>query len=279
MDEQDGKDLVLYHKNCSDGHCAAWVARKVLPNATLVPVNHGQEPPEVEGRDVYILDFSYKRKTLLEMQKRARSLTVIDHHKTAAEDLKGLSFCVFDMTKSGAALTWEYFKNKLKGEVPWLVSYTEDRDLWKFDLPCSREISAALDSFPFDFRIWDALERLYPASDITNSRLVSDGRAILRYQHQMISSIVQHARDAELDGTKIKAVNTSCIWCQVANELARGASFGVAWYLREDGEYVYSLRSNDEGADVSKIADKFGGGGHPHSAGFTSHEQVLRWAS
>lgn len=277
MDEIDGyKDLVLYHKNCTDGHCAAWVTRKVLPNAVFMPVSHGQEPPDVKGKDVYILDFAYKRKTLLEMQKRAKSLVVIDHHKTAAADLEGLSFCVFDMSKSGATLAWEYFKKRLKGEMPWLVSYTEDRDLWKFDLPLSKEINAALDSYPFDFRMWDALERLYPSSNILNSPLVTEGRSILRFQDRLIDTILQHARTAELGGIKVKAANTSCIF-EAANRLAQDAPVGVTWYLREDGMYVYSLRSTDEGMDVSELAGRFGGGGHPHSAGFTSSELVLKW--
>ena len=32
--------------------------------------------------------------------------------------------------------------------------------------------------------------------------------------------------------------------------------------------FVFSLRSEEGGLDVSEIAKKFGGGGHKHSAGF-----------
>lgn len=52
------KPLVLYHANCWDGFCAAWIARKALGECNFVPVQYGQDPPEVGNREVYILDFS-----------------------------------------------------------------------------------------------------------------------------------------------------------------------------------------------------------------------------
>ena len=59
-------------------------------------------------RTVFIVDFSYPRTILEEMEESAESLVVIDHHKTAEEDLRGLDYCHFDMTHSGAYLAWEY---------------------------------------------------------------------------------------------------------------------------------------------------------------------------
>jgi oligoribonuclease NrnB/cAMP/cGMP phosphodiesterase (DHH superfamily) len=280
MDEQDGsKTLVIYHAACNDGFCAAWCARKAHPNAQFYPAMHGQMPPDVTGRDVFILDFAYKRKTLLEMKAKAKSITVIDHHKTAAEDLKGLAFCIFDMSKSGASLAWNYF---CKGEAPWIVSYTEDRDLNKWNLPFSREINAAMNSYPFDFKAWDALERIYPTAQITNSPLVAEGKTVLRFQERLIESILNHAKPVILDGHKVMAANTSCIFSEVANRLAQENLFGVAWYKREDGKFVHSLRSKqlpkDDPmyVDVSSIAASHGGGGHPHSAGFETTEMILQ---
>ena len=53
------KPLVLYHANCPDGFCCAWIARKKFgPELDLVPAQYGDDPPNVVGRDVYILDFS-----------------------------------------------------------------------------------------------------------------------------------------------------------------------------------------------------------------------------
>ena len=90
---------------------------------------------------VYVLDFSYPRNTVIELWKN-HSLTLLDHHKTAQESLTGLPGCLVDLSKSGAALSWQHFHPDQK--MPDLLAYVQDRDLWKFELPNSREISLHL---------------------------------------------------------------------------------------------------------------------------------------
>jgi len=46
-------------------------------------------PPDVTGKDVILVDFSYKRPILDEMKSKAASILILDHHKTAMEDLQG----------------------------------------------------------------------------------------------------------------------------------------------------------------------------------------------
>jgi oligoribonuclease NrnB/cAMP/cGMP phosphodiesterase (DHH superfamily) len=209
------------------------------------------------------------------MKEKAKSLIVLDHHKSAAEDLNGLDFCVFDMKKSGAHVVWDYF---FKGkEPPWLVQYTEDRDLYAWELPHSREVNAALSGYPFDFQTWDNLDRMISLNDLYSSHceFVQDGAAICRFQNLQVENIIKNAREMKLDDYKIMAANTSVGFSDVAGRLARDCLFGVAWYLREDGKYVYSLRSENRKFDVSKLATKFNGGGHFSSAGFSSDKFVL----
>jgi len=59
-------NLVIYHANCMDGVAAAWVAMNALVEpAEFIAAQYGQEPPDVLSKDVYILDFSYKRDVLI----------------------------------------------------------------------------------------------------------------------------------------------------------------------------------------------------------------------
>ena len=45
------KTLVIYHAGCYDGHCAAWIASKVLPPGTeFVPAHHGTGDRLAQGR-------------------------------------------------------------------------------------------------------------------------------------------------------------------------------------------------------------------------------------
>lgn len=269
--------LVLYHADCNDGFCAAWVTRQAMPNAEFVPVQYGQEPPPTAGRRVYILDFSYPRETMLAIAKDAEFLFVGDHHKTANDALAGFAlqvwddfqktvFVHFDMEKSGGRLAWEHF---FPGKPsPWLVEYTEDRDLWRWKLLASKEVSAALASYPRDFELWDDLDARGIISNSPPDTLVAEGRAILRYQSQVVDSLCSKASEIELDGHKVLCVNATTLISEVAGKLAEGRPFGVTWFEDANGDRIYSLRSRGGGVDVSEIAKKHGGGGHRNAAGF-----------
>jgi uncharacterized protein len=259
--------LVLYHASCPDGHCAAWVAHLVLGDgAQYVPVQYGQDAPDVAGRDVYVVDFSYKRAVLEKMASTAARLIVLDHHKTAREELADVhlacpGFVRFDMGKSGGRLTWEHFFPGQK--APWLVDYTEDRDLWRWKLPHSREVSAALASRPRTFPEWDGLHESGRFDG-----LVAEGAAVLRYQEQLVESLCATAREVDVGGEKVLAANTPVLISEVAGKLAAGRPFGAVWFVRSDGKTQWSLRSRDGGVDVSEVARKRGGGGHRNAAGF-----------
>ena len=49
--------------------------------------------------------------------------------------------------------------------------------------------------------------------------------------------------------------------------MAQGEPF-AACYWDTERTRIFSLRSADEGVDVSVIATAYGGGGHQHAAGF-----------
>jgi uncharacterized protein len=258
------KPLIIYHGGeCRDGFCAAWIIHRLRPDAELYPAIYGQDPPDVAGRDVDILDFSYPRDVLLAMEESARSLFVLDHHASAQKDLSDLPFCTFNMNKSGARLTWDLFG---LGPSPWLVDYTEDRDLWRHALPYSKEINAALRSYPLDFDVWDDLAKRDPYS------LIHEGTAIRRAEKQIIDTHIRNAKVIELGGHKIMAVNATVFFSEIAGELAKGRPFGACFFERHDGKRQWSLRSDENGVDVSEVAKQFGGGGHKQSAGF---EQVV----
>ncbi len=149
------KVYVLYHGNCPDGFGAAFVAWLTYgTRAEYIPVSYGKPVPVMEDRStVYIVDFSYPREVLLELKSRMATLVVLDHHATAAEDLKGLDFCTFDMERSGAMLAWRFFRPE--EPEPTFIRYLQDRDLWKFEMPLSREVSMAVRSYPYDFEVWE----------------------------------------------------------------------------------------------------------------------------
>jgi uncharacterized protein len=261
--------LCIYHGLCADGFTAAWVVWKYFGegNVDFHAGKHGDPPPEVEGREVYIVDFSYRRPVVEEMARDARKLTVIDHHVTAAQDLQGLIQSgavdgVFDMEKSGCLLTWEwFFKDR---QPPPALLAVSDRDLWRFELPWTREIFSALTSYPYEFEIWDTLME---AGRLESLR--QDGVALSREQQKDIAEIIAAGSHLiTIAGHTVPACNVPSIWASDAgNILSQGHPFAACFWI--DGEKIaFSLRSGPGGLDVSEIAKRFGGGGHKHAAGF-----------
>jgi oligoribonuclease NrnB/cAMP/cGMP phosphodiesterase (DHH superfamily) len=250
-------DIVLYHADCLDGFGAAWAIWKQFPSATFTPVKHGLPPPPgLSGRKIVIVDFSYPRETLEAMAKDAASVLVLDHHVTAEKALAGLPYVCFDQKKSGAVLAWEWAHRQ---PAPWLLLHIQDKDLWQWALPGSREINAALSSHPYDFRLWDSF---------TKDKLVEEGRAILRYEHEMVSKLVAEKTLVTFQGQTVPAVQSAILNSQIGERLSGRFPFVIIWHDR-DGRRYFSLRSREDGPDVEAIAKQHGGGGHTHAAGFS----------
>lgn len=266
------KPLVLYHANCWDGFCAAWVARMALGDIEARPVQYGQSAPDVAGREVYILDFCYPSHVLGEMADKAAFILVLDHHATAAAELGAIPVTLsnfrakFESDKSGGRMAWEHFAHIGGWEgmpSPWLVDYTEDRDLWRHALPASEEVNAALRSYPLDFALWDNF-----AQDFSPKTFATEGTAIRRREQQIVADHVRNARMKMVGGHVVPVVNATVLFSEIAGTLAKGQPFAACYFDRADGKRQWALRSTGEGLDVSAIAKQFGGGGHKQAAGF-----------
>ena len=269
----------IYHANCADGFGAAWVVRKALgPDVEFHAAHYGEPAPDVTGKNVIIVDFSYKYEALVALADKAASVLVIDHHKTAMADLlavppaelhyeahkknsSGKLHALFDMTHSGAGLTWDFF---FPGQPrPALINHIEDRDLWQFKLPGTREIMANLFSYPQDFATWDHLF----AHDINVIRL--DGVAINRQHQKTVADLVRTTKRRMLiGGHDVPVANLPYMFASDAGHLmAEGELFSGSYFDTPEGR-TFSLRSRDAGMDVSEIAKQYGGGGHRNAAGF-----------
>jgi len=259
--------MVLYHAGCPDGFGSAWsFYKKYGDKADYIPVRHGEQPPDVRNKTVFIVDFSYPRPILEEMHGAANSLMVLDHHKTAQDSLAGLDYCHFDMSHSGAYLAWSYLFGE--EDVPLLIQYIEDRDLWRWSLKSSEEILSAIDSYPKNFQTWDQLDnQLDRLGSETWFRLYLEGSAILRYKNCLIQSLKAKRHKVKICGEEIKVVNAPFFQSEIASQLSEGEPYAAAYYFNGEG-YFFSLRSSETGKDVSEIAKKFGGGGHKRASGF-----------
>ena len=272
--------MVIYHGNCADGFSAAWCFwRRYRNGADYVAGVYGKPPPDVTGRDVYLVDFSYKRAVVEEMLRTARRVTLIDHHKTAIDDLLPLKsdmaatnnngmgdnfgwFC--DLNRSGATLAWDYL---FPGEDrPLLLGHVEDRDLWRFKLPGTREIQAFVFSHEYSFELWD---KLMSADQVELLKMTAAGAAIERKHHKDVAELVAVCKRRMVIGAYDVPVASLpyTLVSDAAHLMAQGEPFAACYWDTAEGR-VFGLRATDEGVDVSEVAKQYGGGGHAKAAGF-----------
>lgn len=265
-------DMCIYHGNCADGFAAAWVVWKFHnKNAEFVKGIYGQSPPDVTGKRIVLVDFSYKRGVLVEMASKATHILVLDHHKSAEADLQDLPDNVkvyFNMKYSGAMISWKYFKG---GKPPTLINHIQDRDLWSFNLDGTKEIQAAVFARPYEFDVWNKM------MSMSVEELRKEGEILLKNHHKNIDEFIETtAHELEIGGFKVPAFNGPYQWgSDGAHKLCHGVPFAAYYYFTNNGNVIFGLRSEEDGEDVSKIAASYGGGGHEHAAGFTTTREDL----
>jgi hypothetical protein len=172
--------LVLYHWPCFDGAgaaLAAWLHLAPLAAATggapaagplfiPHPVTRALDPATLPGlgpaSTVYLLDYAGPPGFAASLAALAGRVVVLDHHKTAAEELgRGGAGrppnleVMLDRHRSGAGLAAAHFfpasgPAALPPGVARLLAAIEDGDLWKWDRGDSKSIYAGLGAAALD---------------------------------------------------------------------------------------------------------------------------------
>ncbi len=262
------KNYVLYHASCFDGSGAAYAAWRALgdTDTAYIPVQYGEAPPEMDsGSNIYIVDFSYPKDVLTGLLDASEKLVVLDHHKTAKEALEGFPGAVFDMDKSGAVLAWEYFHQEVP--VPTLLYHIQDRDLWRWKISKTKEVTAGLRLIK-DFRDYDGLvgdEDLWAKNFLRgDSKVQFDDMEIEAALKKVVITPYGH-------GTPYKCglLNTTVLISEIGSAICTRlpVDFSLSYFIEKTGDIVFSFRSVGD-FDVSVLAKEMGaGGGHRSAAG------------
>lgn len=263
--------LIIYHADCLDGLGAAWSAFCKLGNqCRYLPAHYGDAIPHFEsGSTIYILDYSYPPQLLLDASNKADRIILIDHHITAMDQyvnffkLHTLPENVsinFDMSRSGCVLAWQYFFHDVK--IPKILLHIEDRDLWRFKMDGTREITTALyEKMPINFA---------EIGNIDLAELMTVGRIQVEQFTGMVNRLAKSAHRVLLSGHTGLAVNAPSMFSSDLGQVLaeKSGTFGMTYHF--DGKkhkWNYSLRSIGD-FDVGQLALGYGGGGHKNAAGF-----------
>lgn len=271
-------NICFYHKDCYDGIAAACAVKAKYSESECIAIAHNDLTiPDITDRDVIVVDFSFPLEMMREMIYKSRSFIVLDHHEsfapTAATLLaeqdrgdygsKDVVIC-YDITRSGALIAWEFFH---EGPVPELVDHINDRDLWRFDLPFTREIMAAVSIRPYEMSAWMKL-----LTSVRNpiALLIAEGTILIPKIHQDVDNVLRTTlRYVELDGEQVPLANCPYFLASdVLSKVCETAPYALS-YFDTPTHRTFSIRSARTGPNVSVIAARHGGGGHYHASGFS----------
>ena len=283
--------VFCYYHDDMDGKCSGAIVKQQIRDAELVKVNNaGIQHPDFSqvssGDCVYLVDLSVGFEGFIDLFERTKHVVWIDHHSSSFSTLIELGR-VFDLdtltsfkrllsTQDGSAcvLVWQWFHG-LKA-YPNSVHLTSLYDTWEytlgdkvmlFNLGCE---NVGLEP---DDQLWKMLLRVEdPDADSLISEIVRMGDTILGYQKSRYNRLKNYAHSATLDGVSFVAVNTdsSNIFLRKsgASSLDPSAS-RMLLYDRVGKDWIYHLYGDSENeVDLAKLAESYGGGGHPQAAGF-----------
>jgi uncharacterized protein len=271
---------------------AAWAMHTVLKDrAAYVPCTYDKREHtnyDVLNKDVYFVDFSGTREEIEMLSTMANRVFVIDHHKTAKEALSGTFpanvTVIFDMNKSGARLAWEFSRSMIgerliqEHEVPWLVRYVEDGDLWRFALKESKLIRAYIGIHDYTFEAYNGLHASMQ-TDEGLDRCIFIGSIVRQTNMHMVNEAVKTLIRRKGDqGRTYMTGNVVNQISETGNEALiqnPDVDYTMTYFdkmnpLTAETTRVFSLRSRaGSNVDVSAIAKQHGGGGHENAAGFS----------
>lgn len=293
------KTSIVYHANCTDGMMAAflfyllYLGKDMLDQVEFIATNYGDKIPTMQGEEVIIADFSFTHEQMNTEKFRDKRVTILDHHEKPAMAFGGykryVGFCDssccnytadFVQSMSGAGLAYEYITDKhgcFEGlsEDIWqrlfkVVSLVQDRDLWLFKHEETRAMYELLNSVPKTFEAWHEL--LIQTSDLDFVRQLEASQVRVEMRLDLAKSYASKATVLPYRDTTFALVNVASNFAsEVGNILSEKHAFAAMFVVSpSNGIVIVSLRSKSgTGADVNKIANRFGGGGHVNAAGFS----------
>lgn len=264
--------VIIYHGFCTDGFGSAYAAwKKFGNNATYIARNRDEYPfaeNYFNGKDVYVLDYSFSGEEMTRYQAEANLFTVIDHHVSVEKDVRSLTSFVFDNTRSGAYLSWKFFHPDIT--IPKLIEYISDADTWAHTMQDWKEIESFIYSNGEEHFSFEHFEKLHEILETEDgyARAKSIGEMLVGSHSAKVTMYADLAELISFEGHTVYAVNAPReVRSELGHMLATKTNSFSMIFTYEKGYWKCSLRSVKD-FDVSVIATKYGGGGHKNAAGF-----------
>jgi uncharacterized protein len=284
--------IVIFHKKsklfwCPDGAASAAIAAKYTNVDQFLHGTYTNDDEIISqigvSNTIYFLDYSMSTENI-EKLAFDNFVTICDHHKTAKGNLSRIFSSsiakYFDLAKSGARLTWEYFCPNQ--EVPAIIQYLEVGDLYTFALPEAKKVCAGLYTLmSHEKDMEEVFEALFENWELTQEQLIEKflpiGEQSLEERSLRVDKFVEKAYPQIIQRHKVLVVEYPEADTDLVSTIGSRLytthpeiDFAVMVNINDADRCYVSFRSG--GFNCEPIAKSFGGGGHPQACGCTVKE-------
>ena len=275
--------LCIYHIADHDGKGSGAIVKRVFPEAELLGLNHDMEIPYdviAQHDKIVVCDFALPVDFMFELSEKI-DFTWIDHHASVidqynAEILKGKKEIkgVRRVGQAAIELCWQYFYPD--NPVPLGVELLAKNDLFDLRDPRVRPFEFAMQSFGVnspDDKIWTDLFE----NRLNIEAMIEEGERILSWinvrNYRLVRSM---AFEAEINGLKCICANMPQGYSSFYDSLENREYYDVMinFYMNRKRKWNLSFYSSKKEVDVSRLAAKFGGGGHRGAAGASALDEL-----
>ncbi|KAF8046989.1 hypothetical protein N665_3272s0003 [Sinapis alba] len=306
------KMAVIYHYPCHDGVFAALAAHLYFsansipslffPNSVYSPITMSQLPLQ-EISHLYLLDFTGPPGFVQQVSPNVDNVVILDHHKTAIENLGDVSSTcknvtkVLDIERSGATIAFDYFTQKLMEKsrgncremndfkrMRRVFEYIEDADIWTWKLPESKAFNSRIVDLGIEYDLNQNQTLFQQLLSLDHESVINRGKESLSRKHKLIHEALEQSYEIVLGGDEefgrclaVSADEIAELRSELGNQLAekskrmRLRGVGAVVYrvpeLEDETKLKISLRSVAE-EDTTHVSQRFGGGGHKNASSF-----------
>lgn len=276
--------LCIYHIADHDGKGSAAIVKSVYPETELLGLNHDMEIPydEILKHDkIVVCDIALPVDFMFKLSQE-KDFVWIDHHVSVIEQYEnklkeeGLE-PIKGIRRVGTAamiLTWEYFYPEKP--MPLGIKLLGLNDIFDLKDKRVRAFEYAMQSIgvnrPTD-KVWT--EIIEDTMDIDT--MVEKGKAILSYIRNRNFRLVRaEAFVSEYEGYTCICANIPQGYSEFYDSLENIKDYDVMinFFMNKKNCWNLSFYTAKDDVDVSKIAEKFGGGGHAKAAGASSLKEL-----
>jgi oligoribonuclease NrnB/cAMP/cGMP phosphodiesterase (DHH superfamily) len=303
MSNKQNYNYIIYHKGCLDGFSGffvAYISGRLTKDVHIYEdmPSTNKIPPDIDGKDILIIDVAYKKEVLEEIFMYAKSVVFIDHHDSIKDDVQELYKkygndnkikIIYDDTRCGATLAWAFLFGRQ--QIPLFLKYVEDQDTGKWLYPKTRSFVFAVRAYYHLSTENKSLQKWFRLLNKDNvAKLIKKGKYMKLYNDHIVNINIPKHTIQKFPSEKVYRLNPDIFKkpgqyqvavycghnCPSVTELGVGAmeridcDFCIMWvYNLDSKKYVISMRSKE--VDIGEICKLFGGGGHKLAAACSFH--------